>query len=82
MKESDTGLSKPSQWDLIDDAQKLQKEAPLMVWVSPLCDFDGSPVVWGEEWELDSTLCCPLYSEGLTLVARCSALSCRPLHAS
>ncbi len=31
VKESDTGLSKPNQWDLIADKQLLEKEAPLMV---------------------------------------------------
>mmetsp|Transcript_16847 Transcript_16847/g.15199 ORF Transcript_16847/g.15199 Transcript_16847/m.15199 type:complete len:440 (+) Transcript_16847:38-1357(+) len=31
IKESDTGLSLPSQWDLVSDKQMLQEEAPLQV---------------------------------------------------
>lgn len=31
IKESDTGLSIPSQWDLVSDKQMLQEEAPLQV---------------------------------------------------
>ena len=31
IKESDTGLSQPSQWDLISDKQVIQEEAPLQV---------------------------------------------------
>ena len=31
VKESDTGLSKPNQWDLIADKMLLEKEQPLMV---------------------------------------------------
>jgi len=31
IKESDTGLSQPSQWDLVGDKQMLQEEAPLQV---------------------------------------------------
>ena len=31
IKESDTGLSQPSQWDLVGDKQMMQEEAPLQV---------------------------------------------------
>lgn len=31
IKESDTGLSQPSQWDLVSDKQMMQEEAPLQV---------------------------------------------------
>jgi 26S proteasome regulatory subunit T1 len=31
VKESDTGLSQPSSWDLVADKQRLQEEAPLQV---------------------------------------------------
>ena len=31
IKESDTGLSHPSQWDLVADKQMLQEEQPLQV---------------------------------------------------
>ena len=31
IKESDTGLSQPSQWDLVSDKQMIGEEAPLQV---------------------------------------------------
>ena len=31
IKESDTGLSQPSQWDLVGDKQMMSEEAPLQV---------------------------------------------------
>lgn len=31
IKESDTGLSQPSQWDLVSDKQMMQEEQPLQV---------------------------------------------------
>ena len=31
IKESDTGLSQPSQWDLVADKQMMQEENPLQV---------------------------------------------------
>ena len=31
IKESDTGLSNPSQWDLTNDKQAMQEEQPLQV---------------------------------------------------
>jgi 26S proteasome regulatory subunit T1 len=31
IKESDTGLSLPSQWDLVSDKQMMQEEQPLQV---------------------------------------------------
>lgn len=31
IKESDTGLAPPSQWDLVADKQMLQEEQPLQV---------------------------------------------------
>jgi len=31
VKESDTGLSPPSQWDLVADKQMMQEEQPLQV---------------------------------------------------
>jgi hypothetical protein len=31
IKESDTGLSPPSQWDLVADKQMMQSEQPLQV---------------------------------------------------
>jgi 26S proteasome regulatory subunit T1 len=31
IKESDTGLSLPSQWDLVSDRQMMQEEHPLQV---------------------------------------------------
>lgn len=31
VKESDTGLSAPSQWDLVSDKQVMQEEQPLQV---------------------------------------------------
>ena len=31
MKESDTGLAPPSQWDLVQDKQMMQQEQPLQV---------------------------------------------------
>ena len=31
IKESDTGLSQPSQWDLVGDKQMMQEEAPLQL---------------------------------------------------
>lgn len=33
IKESDTGLAAPSQWDLVSDKQMMQEEQPLQVWV-------------------------------------------------
>lgn len=35
IKESDTGLSQPSQWDLVSDKQMMQEEQPLQVRPSP-----------------------------------------------
>lgn len=32
IKESDTGLSQPSQWDLVSDKQMMQEEQPLQVY--------------------------------------------------
>lgn len=32
IKESDTGLAAPSQWDLVSDKQMMQEEQPLQVW--------------------------------------------------
>lgn len=31
IKESDTGLGAPSQWDLVSDKQMMQEEQPLQV---------------------------------------------------
>jgi hypothetical protein len=31
IKESDTGLAAPSQWDLVSDKQMMQEEQPLQV---------------------------------------------------
>lgn len=31
VKESDTGLAPPSQWDLVSDKQMMQEEQPLQV---------------------------------------------------
>lgn len=31
IKESDTGLAPPSQWDLVSDKQMMQEEQPLQV---------------------------------------------------
>jgi hypothetical protein len=31
IKESDTGLAPPSQWDLVSDKQMMQEEGPLQV---------------------------------------------------
>jgi 26S proteasome regulatory subunit T1 len=31
MKESDTGLAVPSEWDLLSDKQMMQEEQPLQV---------------------------------------------------
>jgi 26S proteasome regulatory subunit T1 len=31
MKESDTGLAVPSEWDLVSDKQMMQEEQPLQV---------------------------------------------------
>jgi 26S proteasome regulatory subunit T1 len=31
MKESDTGLTVPSEWDLVSDKQMMQEEQPLQV---------------------------------------------------
>lgn len=36
IKESDTGLAAPSQWDLVSDKQMMQEEQPLQVF---LVDF-------------------------------------------
>ena len=33
IKESDTGLAAPSQWDLVSDKQMMQEEQPLQVCV-------------------------------------------------
>lgn len=33
IKESDTGLAAPSQWDLVSDKQMMQEEQPLQVGV-------------------------------------------------
>lgn len=33
IKESDTGLAAPSQWDLVSDKQAMQEEQPLQVGV-------------------------------------------------
>ena len=35
IKESDTGLAQPSQWDLVADKQAMQEEQPLQVRTSP-----------------------------------------------
>lgn len=35
IKESDTGLSQPSQWDLVSDKQMMQEEQPLQVRLCP-----------------------------------------------
>lgn len=35
IKESDTGLAAPSQWDLVSDKQMMQEEQPLQVCRSP-----------------------------------------------
>jgi hypothetical protein len=32
IKESDTGLAAPSQWDLVSDKQMMQEEQPLQAW--------------------------------------------------
>jgi len=32
IKESDTGLAPPSQWDLVSDKQMMQEEQPLQVY--------------------------------------------------
>lgn len=40
IKESDTGLAAPSQWDLVSDKQMMQEEQPLQVWFSSLLLFD------------------------------------------
>lgn len=36
VKESDTGLAPPSQWDLVADRQTMQEEQPLQVCQDPL----------------------------------------------
>ena len=35
IKESDTGLAPPSQWDLVSDKQMMQEEQPLQVGTHP-----------------------------------------------
>jgi 26S proteasome regulatory subunit T1 len=47
IKESDTGLSPPSQWDLVGDKQMMQEEAPLQV---ARC----TKIIAGEEGENDN----------------------------
>lgn len=42
IKESDTGLSQPSQWDLVSDKQMMQEEQPLQVRKPPFT-ADASP---------------------------------------
>ena len=36
IKESDTGLAPPSQWDLVSDKQMMQEEQPLQVRVTDI----------------------------------------------
>ena len=40
IKESDTGLSLPSQWDLVSDKQMMQEEQPLQVVAGAHCIRD------------------------------------------
>lgn len=45
IKESDTGLAAPSQWDLVSDKQMMQEEQPLQVqyfWNFVWCVFFSS----------------------------------------
>lgn len=44
IKESDTGLSQPSQWDLVSDKQMMQEEQPLQVRPSPGRPNPGSRI--------------------------------------
>ena len=42
IKESDTGLVAPSQWDLVSDKQMMQEEQPLQVWFLAVAELEFS----------------------------------------
>lgn len=42
IKESDTGLAAPSQWDLVSDKQMMQEEQPLQVLLSKFWNLQSS----------------------------------------
>jgi hypothetical protein len=72
IKESDTGLAAPSQWDLVSDKQMMQEEQPLQVQYWQLRSnptFVLSIFLWTHRRSLDHTPCITNHHPFLTCVS-------------